>query len=97
MRKFWGAGILVGMLFVGCGDDDCGGGNFTFLPSGNQGTNARVFEAIGENQSETFFVAAGTTNFNTNVHTETFVNRTPTTVNAAVKGSVYQVVGVSRP
>lgn len=28
---------------------------------------------IGENQSETFFVAAGTTNFNTNTHTETFV------------------------
>jgi len=29
---------------------------------------------IGESQSQTFFVAAGTTNINTNTHTETFVD-----------------------
>lgn len=29
---------------------------------------------VGEDQSEEFFVAAGTTNLNTNTHTETFVN-----------------------
>jgi uncharacterized protein YhjY with autotransporter beta-barrel domain len=29
---------------------------------------------IGENQSETFFVVGGTTNFNTNTHTETFID-----------------------
>jgi hypothetical protein len=29
---------------------------------------------IGEDQSQTFFVAAGTMNINTNTHTETFVN-----------------------
>jgi hypothetical protein len=28
---------------------------------------------VGEDQSQTFFVAAGTVNFNTNTHTETFV------------------------
>jgi hypothetical protein len=28
---------------------------------------------IGEDQSVTFFVAAGTTNFNTNTHTETSI------------------------
>ena len=34
---------------------------------------------IGEDQSQTFFVADGTANVNTNTHTETFVTRTTTT------------------
>jgi hypothetical protein len=29
---------------------------------------------IGEDQSQSFFVAAGTTNLNTNTHTETFLD-----------------------
>ncbi|MFN8018845.1 MAG: hypothetical protein U0P45_12070 [Acidimicrobiales bacterium] len=35
---------------------------------------------VGEDQSEEFFVAAGTTNLNTNTHTETFVHTTYQTV-----------------
>lgn len=35
---------------------------------------------IGENQSVTYFVPAGTTNLNTNTHTETFITTTYQTV-----------------
>jgi len=52
---------------------------------------------IGPDQSQTFFVPPGTTNVNTNTHTESFFNRTPTTMQTTTKSSVYRVVGVSRP
>lgn len=52
---------------------------------------------IGPDQSQTFFVPAGTMNINTNTHTESFFNRTPTTTQTSTKSSVYRVVGVSRP
>lgn len=46
---------------------------------------------IGEDQSQTFFVAAGTVNFNTNTHTENFINDLyQTTINHR---ATYTVVG----
>lgn len=42
---------------------------------------------IGEEQSQTFFVAAGTININVNTHTESFIDRTTTNSNT------YQVTG----
>lgn len=46
---------------------------------------------IGEDQSQTFFVAQGTTNLNTNTHTETFVHNTYTATTTNVTS--YEVVG----
>ena len=50
---------------------------------------------IGEDQSQTFFVADGTTNVNTNTHTETFVSRTTTTT--YLNSQVRQTVGTCAP
>ncbi len=46
---------------------------------------------IGEDQSQTFFVAQGTTNLNTNTHTETFVHNTYTATTTTETN--YEVVG----
>jgi hypothetical protein len=49
----------------------------------------------GVNMTVPFFVAAGTTNFNTNAHTEFFVNRQTTITSTTRKSAVYQVLGES--
>lgn len=48
---------------------------------------------IGDNQSQTFFVAAGTTNINTNLHTEVDIYRDITTTKTNTHYSTYVVRG----
>jgi len=52
---------------------------------------------IGENQSETFFVAAGTVNLNINTHTESFYDRLFLTTNTYLTTQTYELVGYPQP
>ncbi len=48
---------------------------------------------VGEDQTQTFFVPAGTTNVNINTHTETFVDQTRVTTTTLTKTASFDVVG----
>ena len=48
---------------------------------------------IGDDQSQTFFVQAGTTNYNTNTHTESFFDQVYQTTNTFKLKEHYEIVG----